>query len=188
MEPMIGEIRMFGGNFAPRGWALCNGQLMSISQNNALFSLLGTIYGGDGRTTYGLPDLRGRCALHSGNGPGLTERRLGSKSGTAIVTLTTNELPSHTHSLAIDAKINVTDANGTSDEAPDQMLATAVTSTNDASKIYHTGTGNEEYRAGEVQVAATISNDGGSQYHNNLQPYLTVNYIIALVGIYPSRS
>ena len=98
-EPFVGEIRMFAGNFAPRGWAFCDGQLLATSQNDALFSLLGTIYGGDGRTTFGLPDLRGRIPVHAGTGPGLSPRRLGAKAGAEKVTLTVNELPSHTHDL-----------------------------------------------------------------------------------------
>ena len=96
-EPYVGEIRMFAGNFAPRGWAFCDGQLLAVSQNDALFSLFGTIYGGDGRTTFGLPDLRGRIPLHQGHGPGLSERRLGSKGGGENETLTINQMPSHTH-------------------------------------------------------------------------------------------
>ena len=97
-EPFVGKIRMFAGNFAPRGWAFCDGQLLAVSQNDALFSLLGTIYGGDGRTTFGLPDLRGRIPIHAGTGPGLSPRSLGNKAGTEIETLTVNQIPSHTHS------------------------------------------------------------------------------------------
>ena len=96
-EPYVGEIRMFAGNFAPRGWAFCDGQLLAVSQNDALFSLLGTIYGGDGRTTFGLPDVRGRVPVHQGTGPGLSQRRLGSKGGSEDVTLTSNQLASHSH-------------------------------------------------------------------------------------------
>ena len=97
MEPFVGEIRMFAGNFAPRGWAFCDGQLLSVSDNDALFSLLGTIYGGDGRTTFGLPDLRGRIPIHAGQGSGLSNRRLGSKGGAEQVTVTVNQTPTHTH-------------------------------------------------------------------------------------------
>ena len=102
-DPFIAEIIMFGGNFAPRGWAFCDGQLLSISSNSALFSILGTTYGGDGRTTFGLPDLRGRVAMHPGSGPGLTQRRLGEKSGMETVTLTTNQIPSHNHTATATA-------------------------------------------------------------------------------------
>ena len=103
-EPFIGEIRIFGFNFAPRGWALCDGQLLPISQNSALFSLLGTIYGGDGRTTFALPDLRGRAALHEGTGPGLSPRQLGQRSGSETNTLTVNQLPPHTHQARADTQ------------------------------------------------------------------------------------
>ncbi|MDF1642497.1 phage tail protein, partial [Thalassolituus oleivorans] len=96
-EPFVGEIRMFAGNFAPRGWAFCDGQLMAVSQNDALFSLLGTVYGGDGRTTFGLPDMRGRLPVHQGQGPGLSLRRLGARYGEENVTLTVNEIPPHSH-------------------------------------------------------------------------------------------
>ena len=98
-EPFVGEIRMFAGNFAPRGWSLCDGQLVAVSQNDALFSLLGTIYGGDGRTTFGLPDMRGRIPIHAGTGPGLSQRRLGAKGGTERETITVTQMPSHTHPL-----------------------------------------------------------------------------------------
>ena len=98
-DPFIGEIKMFAGNFAPRGWALCDGQLLAVSQNDALFSLFGTIYGGDGRTTFGLPDLRGRIPIHAGSGPGLSPRRLGAKGGAENVTLTTAQLPAHKHDI-----------------------------------------------------------------------------------------
>ena len=104
-EPFVGEIRMFAGNFAPRGWAFCDGQLLAVSQNDALFSLLGTIYGGDGRTTFGLPDLRGRVPIHAGSGPGLSPRRLGAKAGAENVTLTVNQLPSHSHRLSGSANL-----------------------------------------------------------------------------------
>ncbi len=100
-EPFVGEIRMFAGNFAPRGWAFCDGQLLAVSQNDALFSLLATVYGGDGRTTFGLPDLRGRIPIHAGTGPGLSPRRLGAKFGTEEETLTVNQLPSHSHTLQV---------------------------------------------------------------------------------------
>lgn len=168
-EPFVGEIRMFAGNFAPRGWAFCDGQLLAVSQNDALFSLLGTIYGGDGRTTFGLPDLRGRIPIHAGTGPGLSPRRLGSKSGTEKETLTVNQMPSHTHPLT-----------GT----------TAIATSRDP-------VGNAPGEAlGDVYIddlapfplsSQAISNVGGSRSHTNFMPFLCINFIIALVGIYPSR-
>ncbi len=169
-EPFVGEIRMFAGNFAPRGWAFCDGQLLAVSQNDALFSLLGTIYGGDGRTTFGLPDLRGRIPLHQGTGPGLSQRRLGSKGGAEKVTLTTNQLASHSH----DWNANTGAATG---GAP-QGKVTAETS---AVNIYRN----------DAQTAnldsTTIAQTGGNRSHTNLMPTLCVHFIVALVGIYPSR-
>jgi microcystin-dependent protein len=169
-EPFVGEIRMFAGNFAPRGWAFCDGQLLAVSQNDALFSLLGTIYGGDGRTTFGLPELRGRIPLHQGTGSGLSNRRLGSKSGAEKETLTTNQLASHTHDL------NANTAAAT-DSAPQGKVLADPT----PARIYDPANQN-------ASAATTIiANTGGSRSHTNLMPTLCVHFIIALVGIYPSR-
>ena len=162
-EPFLGEIRMFGSNFAPRGWALCDGQLLAISSNTALFSLLGTTYGGDGRTTFGLPDLRGRFPMHVGNGPGLTPRPWGQKSGAESVTLTVAEMPQHGHAVTADP--------GNTSSPVDNLPAES----NDS--IYATGT------SGSVGPKA-----GGNQPHNNMPPFQTVHFIIALQGIFPSRS
>ncbi len=168
-EPFVGEIRMFAGNFAPRAWAFCDGQLLAISQNDALFSLLGTVYGGDGRTTFGLPDMRGRLSVHAGTGPGLSSRRLGAKSGVEKVTLTVNQLPSHTH--AYQGSTNA----GNSNTPAGNVLAGRA----DATYI--------ETPASASMSSNSVTNVGGSQSHTNLMPYLCVNYIIALVGLYPSR-
>ncbi len=168
-EPYVGEIRMFAGDFAPRGWAFCDGQLLAVSQNDALFSLLGTVYGGDGRTTFGLPDLRGRVPIHQGTGPGLSNRRIGSKAGVEEVTLTVNQLPSHTHPLQASGNL------ATSPNPQGQVFARA---------------GGQAYSPNfdpNPMNAVAISNVGGSQSHINLMPFLCVNFIIALVGIYPSR-
>lgn len=169
-EPFVGEIRMFAGNFAPRGWAFCDGQLLAVSQNDALFSLLGTIYGGDGRTTFGLPDVRGRLPIHAGSGPGLSPRRLGAKGGAENVTLTTNQMASHSH----DFNANTA---GATDVAP-------------AGKVVAKG----ELVAYLSEVAqntdmspSMMTNVGGSRSHSNLMPALCINFIIALFGIYPSR-
>lgn len=168
-EPFVGEIRMFAGNFAPRSWAFCDGQLLAISQNDALFSLLGTTYGGDGRTTFGLPDLRGRLPIHAGDGPGLSPRGLGSKSGSENVTLTLNQLPSHTH-------------------GPIQASTNAATEENPANNV--TGQPVERIYGNDTPLgdmdAGAITSVGGSQPHSNLMPFLCVHFIIALVGIYPS--
>lgn len=169
-EPFVGEIRMFAGNFAPRGWAFCDGQLLAVSQNDALFSLLGTIYGGDGRTTFGLPDIRGRLPIHAGLGPGLSERRLGAKSGAEQVTLTVNQLPSHTHSLSANTALG-------NQAQPAGMLVAG-------------RTGDATYTETDPDVnfnSAAITGRGGGQSHTNLMPYLCVHFIIALFGIYPSR-
>jgi microcystin-dependent protein len=171
-EPFVGEIRMFAGNFAPRGWAFCDGQLLAVSQNDALFSLLGTIYGGDGRTTFGLPDLRGRIPIHAGHGPGLSERRLGSKAGEEKVTLTVNQLPSHRHDVfasSTGASSGNPSGNVSANTAPTNVYSTALA-------------------LPESMSSSAVSGTGGSRSHTNLMPYLCVHFIIALVGIYPSRN
>ena len=172
-EPFIGEIRIFGFNFAPRGWALCDGQLLPISQNSALFSLLGTIYGGDGRTTFALPDLRGRAALHFGNGPGLTSRSIGQKFGSEEHTLTVDQLPSHTHqprAVAGDGNTNVASGSVWSKDAG---VSSATYSTH----------------APDADMSAdAIANTGGGRSFDNMQPFLVVNFCIALFGIFPPRN
>lgn len=170
-EAFVGEIRMFAGNFAPRGWAYCDGQLLAVSQNDALFSLLGTIYGGDGRTTFGLPDLRGRIPIHAGSGPGLSERRLGSKSGSEKETITVNQLPSHNHSLQ-----------GSSDLAQDTNPAGNLAGRTTALDIY------TEIGPFAAMNSSTVTSLGGSQSHTNLMPALCIHFIVALSGIYPERN
>ena len=168
MEPFLAEIIMFGGNFAPRGWAFCDGQLLPISSNQALFSLLGTIYGGDGRTTFALPDLRGRVSMHPGNGPGLSSRRLGEKGGTEQNILTTAQLPAHNHALAAKEEANAADPNGS----------------------FIAGTGSNAFgtTADKTMNAAAIGNTGSGAAVTNIQPFECVNYIIALQGTFPSRN
>jgi microcystin-dependent protein len=170
-EAFVGEIKMFAGNFAPRGYALCDGQLLAVSQNDALFSLYGTIYGGDGKTTFGLPDLRGRIPLHQGQGPGLSQRKLGSKGGAESVTLTLNEIPSHNHPVE-----------GTSDMASDETLNGKVMAGSQGGNFYH----NDVSTSAQLENGV-IANTGGSRSHNNMMPTLCINFIVALVGIYPSR-
>jgi len=171
-DPFIGEIKMFAGNFAPRSWALCDGQLLSVSQNEALFSLLGTIYGGDGRTTFGLPDMRGRIPVHQGQGPGLTDRRIGSHFGTEQETLTEAQLPSHNHAFQAST--------GTANTGYPQQVVVADTDTEN--------TYNAASVADENFHPSAITNAGGGQAHNNIMPFQCVNFIIALFGIYPSRT
>ena len=172
-EPFVGEIRMFAGNFAPRGWTFCDGQLLAVSQNNALFSLFGTIYGGDGRTTFGLPDLRGRIPIHAGSGPGLSPRPLGADSGTEKETLTVNELTLHSHTPVKGSSDNATDAN----PAGNYLASSTV-----LSPYFISTTPDEDF------AATAVTSVGGDQSHNNLMPTLCVNFIVALFGIYPSRS
>jgi microcystin-dependent protein len=172
-DPFIGEIIMFGGNFAPRGWALCNGTLLPISSNSALFSILGTTYGGDGRTTFGLPDLRGRYAMHPGNGPGLSQRRLGEKSGSESTTLNTNQLPAHTHT----GKVRATGNGANTNDPTDNGLGLA--------EIYSDQA--ETLNLGPDSLSID-SSGGGGQSFNNVPPFQCVNFIIALVGTFPSRN
>jgi microcystin-dependent protein len=175
-EPFIGQIIMFGGNFAIRGYALCNGQLLSIAQNTALFSLLGTTFGGDGRTTFGLPDLRGRVPVHMGQGPGLTNYSLGQSAGAEQVTLTVNQIPAHTHTATANAVNGPGNSNVAAGNAWAKDLGTQ-------SATYSNAAPTTPMRTGAVTVAAA----GGNQPHSNLQPYLCINFLIALEGIYPSR-
>jgi len=171
MEPFLGQIVLFSFNYAPRGWAQCNGQLLSIAANNALFSLLGTYYGGDGITTFALPDLRGRVAINQGDGPGLSRYMIGERSGQENVTLISSQLPSHNHTGNLHASsgaVNQEEANG-------HLLA--------ESAIYTDAAANQIMSAASITTGAT----GGNLPHNNMQPFLTMNYCIALEGIYPSR-
>lgn len=176
-DPFIGEIKMFAGNFAPQGFAFCDGQLLPTSQNDALFSLLGTTYGGDGHTTFGLPDMRGRVPVHQGQGPGLTLRQMGSKGGLETVTLDVNQLPAHNHGGALQA----VDTDATSTDPSGRMFAKAV-----GGSAYHTGFGRGQ---GPVAMAnGILTHTGGSGSHSNLAPTLCLNFIIATFGIFPSRN
>jgi microcystin-dependent protein len=171
MEPLIGMIVQFAGNFAPRGWAFCEGQLLSISQNTALFSILGTTYGGNGQTTFALPDLRGRACIHPGQGPGLSNYQLGESGGSESVTLLISNMPAHNHSY------NASDAgNG----AP---LPTGNVLGNPPANIYYA-----KNAPNVAMNAAVIGMTGGSQPTSVMQPFLAINWIIALEGIFPSRS
>lgn len=173
-EPFIAEIRIFAGNFAPRGWAFCDGQLLPISNNTALFSLIGTTYGGDGRTTTALPDLQGRSAMHPGSGPGLTRRRLGENVGVETVTLSEAQIPNHKHSL-----------NGNNDAIGNAATPSAAVGLSRA----RGGLMFSDDTANLVPLAnTTVNTAGGGQAHGNMQPYIAMNFIIALVGLYPSRS
>lgn len=176
MDPFIGQVIMFAGNFAPRGWAFCDGQLLAIANYNALFSILGTTYGGDGRTTFGLPDLRGRVPVHPGSGPGLSTYKLGQKGGAENVTLNVNQIPAHNHPSELT--LNAGNTAPATKNAANNILA--------SSAIYGTGTADVAMNPGSI--AGSIGNTGGGQGHTNVQPFNCVNYIIALEGTYPSRS
>lgn len=171
-DPFIGEIKLVPYNFAPRGWAFCDGTLLSIAQNTALFSLLGTMYGGNGQTTFALPDLRGRAALGVGQGPGLSPYSQGQEAGLEAVTLIPSEMPIHTHPF------NVSSSPGTVATPTDGFPATAAGNIGNA----YADTANATMPANAVGGA------GGSLPHVNQQPYLTLNYIIALQGVFPSRN
>ena len=170
-QPFVAEIRMFGGNFAPRNWALCNGQILSIAQNTALFALLGTTYGGNGQTTFALPNLQGRAPMHPGNGPGLTPRTLGEQAGTPTVTLISTEIPAHTHNLT------ATSAAGSKSDPTNSLFASG-------------GRGRPAFYAAQATPVPMPSTGltGGSQPHNNMQPYLAITFIIALQGVFPARN
>ena len=166
MEPFIGQIILFGGTFAPRGWAFCEGQLLAISQNTALFSLLGTTYGGDGRTTFALPDLRGRTPVHFGRGPGLSDYRLGERGGSEQISILESNLPPHQHEINSAAE-------GNTDEPTNNFIA---------------GAGINSFSTTDNAKSRSTGSTGGGLPVNNRQPYIAMNYIIALVGIFPSRS
>lgn len=168
--PYIGEIRMFGGNFAPAGWAFCDGQLLPISEYDALFALIGTTYGGDGQSTFALPDLRGRLPIHAGTGPGLSPRQLGERGGIEEVTLTVNQLPSHDH-----VPFQASTVRGNSANPAGSVLAESAQISPYA-----------EDTPGASLAFNSISAAGGSQPHTNVMPFLCVNFIISQFGIFPS--
>lgn len=182
MEGMIGEIRMFGGNFAPRAWALCDGQLLPINQNSALFSIIGTIYGGDGRTTFALPDIRGRAVLGPGNGPGLPSYKEGQKQGAETTTLSISTMPSHNHSFNLRASSQPPISGQASIFSAMSVIPTTpgVTATANRYAIASNGSMNAD--------AFVLANTGGGQSFNNMMPYQTVNYVICMQGVFPSRS
>ncbi|MBV8617547.1 MAG: phage tail protein [Curvibacter sp.] len=180
-DPFIGQINMFAGNFAPTGWALCNGQLLSIQQNAALFSILGTTYGGNGTTTFGLPNLQSRFPMHAGQGAGLSSYVLGEMVGNETTTLTTTNLPSHTHSLNVATSVsNQATATALTPNASNAWLSTS--DRRDGYFFNGTPAGTTTLNPG------TISPAGSTQAFSNMPPGLVVNFIIALVGIFPSRN
>lgn len=187
MEGTIGEIRLFAANFAPKYWAYCQGQLLQISQNQALFSILGTTYGGDGRTTFALPDLRGRTALGQGQGTNLSLCTLGEKDGEATHTLIINEMPNHTHASSITATANASMQclnDSASTESPEGAYIASI----GQNQFAPTNNNSMGITPATVTANLSIGISGSSQAHQNMQPYLGMNYVICLTGIFPSRN
>src|SRR3954451_6769424 len=170
-QPYVGEIRMFAGNFAPAGWAMCIGQLMPIAENDTLFTLIGTTYGGDGQETFGLPDLQGRIPIHQGQGSGLSNYTIGEKAGVEDVTLTTQQMPTHNHAFTAST------AGGQFPVPQDHIPASPP-----VAKLYRPDTPSASYPSSMVQPAV------GSQPHDNMMPYIVINYISSLFGIFPSQT
>jgi microcystin-dependent protein len=184
MNPFLAQIVMFAGNFAPRGWALCEGQLLPISQNQALFSLLGTTYGGDGRTTFALPDLRGRSPIQQGHGPGLSDIKLGQRGGVETVTLTLLNLPNHFHSAGnIKGSIMANEEDGDNNDPQGRNFGVAA-----SGEPYNSQPNDKAMAVNSVAVTGNTDTAGGNQPFNIRNPFLGINYIIALQGVFPSRS
>ena len=201
MDTFIGQIIMFAGNFAPRDWAFCDGQLLQISENQSLYSILGTTYGGDGRTTFGLPDFRGRVPIGKGQGNGLTTRRMGEQIGIEDVTLSTAQMPIHSHAAettisgsSVTAKLKASSAEGTTNVPLNNYLAKpnniGLQSINmyDSSADIEMASDAIEIDLSAVTANTTSDDTGGNSAHNNIQPSLVMNYIICVNGVYPSRS
>lgn len=172
-QPFVGEIRLFAGNFAPNGWAFCDGSLLSIAQNEVLFNLIGTIYGGDGQSTFALPDLRGRVPVHQGQGSGLSNRVVGQMAGAETVTLIGTQLPSHSHVL------NAT----TTDASSSNGVSGSLTGKNTAGSNFYGST-----PGGGAMAPNALTSTGGSQPHNNMAPFVGLTFIISLFGIFPTQN
>jgi microcystin-dependent protein len=171
-NPYVGEIRMFGGTFAPAGWAMCQGQLMAISQNDTLFTLIGTTYGGDGQTTFGIPDLQGRAAVHMGQGPGISQAyQIGEKGGVETVTLNVNQIPIHNHNVTVSQ--DLANAPSPANQVYAQSTQISMYTQDQASKFFN---------------PSELNPIGGSQPHENMQPYLVITFILSLFGVFPSQN
>ena len=174
-QPYIGEIRMFAGSFVPAGWAACDGQSIPIAENDALYTLIGTTYGGDGESTFALPDLRGRIPVHFGNGPGNVSYPISQMAGTESVTLTMQQIPVHNHAVLT--------SNAAATASPSNAFFASSTSNQPGTNVY-----NADEDAGTNLNPATLGPSGGSQPHDNMQPYLVYTFIISLFGIFPSQT
>ena len=201
MEPFIGQIIMFAGNFAPRDWAFCQGQTLAISEYTALFSIIGTTYGGNGRTTFDLPDLRGRAPIGQGQGNGLTSRIMGEQIGIEDITLSTAQMPIHSHAAettisgsSVTAKLKASSAEGTTNVPLNNYLAKPSNIGLQSINMYDSSADIEmasdaiEIDLSAVTANTTSDDTGGNSAHNNIQPSLVMNYIICVNGVYPSRS
>lgn len=180
-EGLIGEIRLFAGTFEPRNWAFCDGRLMSIAENEALYTIIGTTYGGDGQTTFALPDLRSRAAVGAGQGPGLQNWALGQKQGSPTTTLTTNQMPAHNHIVFA----GVQDGSGTENDPTAHVPGTGPINRSTGAPI---NTRYAQTTDGTNMAANMLTNVGSNQPYNNMQPSLAMNYVICLYGIFPSRN
>jgi microcystin-dependent protein len=181
-QPFVGEIKIHACSFAPRGWQFCQGQLIPIQQNTALFSLLGTQFGGNGQTTFGLPDLRGRTPIHKGTGPGLTQHLMGEMSGTENVTLLATEMPMHTHATVTTAVLPCSNIPGNTDSPAGNFPAANENSENFSS------TAEVNAAMGGLVVSQSLASTGNGQAHSNMPPYLVLNFCIATQGVFPSRN
>src|SRR5437660_11239859 len=170
-EPFVGEIRMFGGSFAPAGWAMCQGQSMAISENDVLFTLIGTTYGGDGQETFNLPDLQGRAPMHMGTAKSGTTYTIGEQAGVESVTLTTQSTPIHSHALI-----------ASTNPATSTVATDSVTASTNQLKIYTEGAASKQFAPNDLSIV------GGSQPHENMQPYLVLSFIISLFGVFPTQT
>jgi microcystin-dependent protein len=183
-EPFLGQISTFGFNFPPRGWATCDGQILAIATNTALFSLLGTTFGGNGQTTFALPDLRGRVPIHQGQGPGLSSYVMGEVTGVENVTLIQSQMPAHSHVVAASTSVSASASSLAPTDAPGDAFLTGGGGVN----IYSATSDGTKMNAGVATTTVTLQLTGGSQPHDNLQPLLCINFCISLEGIFPSRN
>lgn len=191
--PFIGQVQLFAGSFAPRDWAMCWGQVVPIASNQALFALIGTMYGGDGRSTMALPDLRGRAVVGAGNGPGLTPRNPGNSGGEESVTLEVSELPHHFHNVTLDTRVQLqaaTEKGSVVTPADGSYVAAGYEKDTDSSYFWYIPESSSTHALGGVGASSSteLAHSGGGQAHENMQPWQALNYIIAMAGVFPSRN